>query len=126
MKIALLMALVILLGMAVFFAATNPTTEQYGAFLESSLAQALERMGEDDIQETAQQRQLIRDLLKSQGKQVIQAVTRSNTVRHNYGFFSIFETNALGVRIEVVGVAHRFFPREDEKEIASKLGRLIM
>jgi hypothetical protein len=126
MKIWLLTTLVILLGAAVLLAATNPTTEEYSEFLETSLAKALERMGEDSIQETAHEKQMIRDLLKSQGKQVIHALSRSNTIRRNYGFFSIFETSALGVRIEVVGVAHRFFPREDEQEIVKKLGRLIM
>jgi hypothetical protein len=126
MKIWLLTVLVILLAVAVLLAATNPTTEQYSEFLEKSLARALERMGEDSAQETAHEKQMIRNVIKSQGKQVIQALTRSNTTRRNYGFFSIFETTALGVSVEVVGVANRFFPREDEQEIIKKLGRLIM
>jgi hypothetical protein len=117
---------VLLLGVAVLLAATNPTTEQYNAFLEASLTRALERMGEDAVQEATTEKKMIQDLLRTQGKKIIQSMTRSNTIRHNYGLFSIFETTALGIRVQVVGVGSRFFPLEDEKEIVRKLGQLIL
>lgn len=126
MKIVALIALVLLLGVAVLLAATNPTTEQYNAFLEASLTRALERMGEDAVREATTEKKMIQDLLRTQGKKIIQSMTRSNTIRHNYGLFSIFETTALGVRVQVVGVGSRFFPLEDEKEIVRKLGQLIL
>jgi len=126
MKIVALIALVLLLGVAVLLAATNPTTEQYNAFLEASLTRALERIGEDAVQEATTEKKMIQDLLRTQGKKIIQSMTRSNTIRHNYGLFSIFETTALGVRVQVVGVGSRFFPLEDEKEIVRKLGQLIL
>jgi hypothetical protein len=126
MKIVALIALVLLLGVAVLLAATNPTTEQYNAFLEASLTRALERMGEDAVQEATTEKKMIQDLLRTQGKKIIQSMTRSNTIRHNYGLFSIFETTALGIRVQVVGVGSRFFPLEDEKEIVRKLGQLIL
>jgi hypothetical protein len=126
MKIVALIALVLLLGVAVLLAATNPTTEQYNAFLEASLTRALERMGEDAVQEATSEKKMIQDLLRTKGKKIIQSLIRSNTIRHNYGLFSIFETTALGVRVQVVGVGSRFFPLEDEKEIVRKLGQLIL
>jgi hypothetical protein len=126
MKIAALVTLILLLGIAVVLAGTNPTTQQYQAFLESSLTRALERNGEDNLQETSREKQMLRELIRSQGKKVIQSVTRSNTIRHNYGLFSIFETTALGVRVQVIGVGTQFVPLEDEQEIVKKLGQLIL
>jgi Domain of unknown function (DUF4359) len=126
MKISILLILVILLATAVGLAATNPTTEQYTVFLESSLSRALGQMDQADSAEITPDKKLIRDLLKSQGTNLIRSLTRSNTLRRDFGLFSIFETSAFGVRIQVLGIAQQFVPLEDEKELVRKLGRLMM
>jgi hypothetical protein len=127
MKTPSLLVLVGLLATAVGLAASNPTTEQYTAFLEASLTRALNQMAQADTAgETTPDRKLIRDLLKSQGTKVIRSLTRSNTVRRNFGLFSIFETSALGVQVQVLGIARQFVPLEDEKELLRKIGQLIM
>ena len=118
----LLLMLVLLLAVCVALAATNPTTRDYGTFLQASLSQALERM---DRSEPTNQRKIIRDLLTAQGTRVIESLIRSNTVRRNYGLFSIFETHAFDVRVVVVGVGRHFFPAEGQEEIAKKLGQLV-
>ena len=118
----LLLMLVLLLAVCVALAATNPTTRDYGTFLQASLSQALERM---DRSEPTNQRKIIRDLLTAQGARVIESLIRSNTVRRNYGLFSIFETHAFDVRVVVVGVGRHFFPAEGQEEIAKKLGQLV-
>ncbi len=114
---------VVLLGVCVWLAATNPTTDDYGAFLEVMLGQALDRMQQAD---SPREHAEIRNLLRSQGKQIIKSVVRPNTVRHNYGLFSVFKTRVLEFRLEVVGVGNQFFPGEDVEEISRKLGQLML
>jgi uncharacterized protein DUF4359 len=123
MRTPTLVALLIVLATAVILAATNPTTQQYSVFLNASLMRALDRMEE---QETSRERQIIRDVLKAEGKKVIESLARSNTVRKNFGLFSLFETNAFGIRVQVLGIASRFVPLGNEKDLSTKLGRLIL
>lgn len=118
-----LLIIVILLSLCVALAATNPTTPEYGIFLQAALSQALHRMDET---EPTNQRKIIRDLLRQQGKRVIESLIRSNTVRRNYGLFSIFETHAFDVRVVVVGVGMNFFPVDGQEEIARKIGQLVL
>jgi hypothetical protein len=114
-----LVTLVLVLAMGVWLAATNPTTEDYQAFIEDLMAQAVER-----VDGSTQAGGLIRQLFKSQGKQVVEAVIRPNTLRHNYGFFSLFETRVMGARVLVVGVANRFIPVDGMDALKEKMGRL--
>jgi len=114
---------VVLLGICVWLAATNPTTDDYGVFLEGMLGQALDRMQQ---QGTPREHAEIRDLLRSQGKHIIKSVVRPNTVRHNYGLFSVFKTRVLDFRLEVVGIGNHFFPGEDVEEISRKFGQLML
>ncbi len=114
---------VVLLGISVWLAATNPTTDDYGDFLEVMLGQALDRMQQAG---TAREHAEIRDLLRSQGKKIIKSVVQPNTVRHNYGFFSVFRTRVLDVRLEVLGVANHFYPGEDLEGISRKLGQIML
>ncbi len=115
--------IVVLLGICVGLAGTNPTTQEYGAFLETSLSKALEKM---DHTETSRQREIIQDLLKTQGKKVIDLLVHSKTVRRNYGLFSVFETRVFEVRVLVVGVGPIFIPVDDVEVITRKLGQLML
>jgi hypothetical protein len=118
-----LFALVIILGLCVALAATNPTTPQYGAFLEATLHEALQHM---DQTEPSRQRTVIRDMLASQGRKVIESLIWTNTVRTNYGLFSLFETRAFDVRVVVVGVGTVFITLDGHEEMAKKLGQLVL
>jgi hypothetical protein len=115
-------SLVVVLGLCVALAGTNPTSADYCAFLEASLKQALEQMQA----EPEHQREVIRYLLAEQGKKIIGSVIRANTIRRNYGLFSIFETQAFDVRVVVVGVGRQFIPVDGQEEIVRKLGRLVL
>jgi hypothetical protein len=119
MKTPALLAIVLLLGISVALAATNPTTPGYGMFLERSLGDALLQLD----QSQPDQNRFIRDVLKQQGRQVIDSAILTKTVRRNYGLFSLFETQAFGVRVVMLGIGGNFFPVEGEKEIALLLGR---
>ena len=74
------------------------------------------------------QQNVVRDLLKSQGKFVITSVIRPNTTRRNYGLFSIFESRAFGLRLVVLGVGGEFIPLQGDNsdEVTRKLGQMIL
>lgn len=118
-----LIILVIILSVLVALAGTNPTTIDYGVFLQAELSRALER---SNAAESSHERRMIRDLMTAQGKRVIESLIHTHTVRHNYGLFSIFETRAFDVRLVVIGAGKRFVPVEGQEEIAKKLGQLIL
>jgi len=122
MRTSILIIIVVLLALCVGFAATNPTKQEYGVFLEQQVSHALEKMDRAESREGG----IIRDVLKSQGRKLIQSVVWSNTVRRNYGLFSIFETRALDVRMSFVGIGRRFVPLDDMDEVTRNLGRVIM
>lgn len=124
MRTSALIIIVVLLALCVGLAVTNPTKQEYGVFLEQQLSLALAKMDRAKSAEGV----ALRDFLKSQGQKVIQSVVWSNTVRRNYGLFSIFETRVFDVRISFVGIGQKFFPRGDGDmdEVTRHLGRVIL
>jgi hypothetical protein len=118
-----LVVLVSLLTLCVALAATNPTMTQYGRFLDTQLTKALARMNPE---EANSQQKIMRDILTTQGKKVIDSLTRSNTVRRDYGLFSIFTTRVFQVEVAVVGVGAHFIPLDSQEELIKKLGRLML
>jgi hypothetical protein len=117
-----LLVLVGLLGVGVALVATNPTSTEYGHFLETQLSAALARMNPE---EATSQQQIMRGLLTSQGKKVIDSLIRSNTARRDYGLFSVFTTRVLQVEVVVIGIGTRFIPLDSQEELRKKLGRLM-
>jgi hypothetical protein len=118
-----LIALVLLLGVCVTLAATNPTSTQYGHFLETQLTKALQRMDRTDA--TSQQK-IMRDILTTQGRKVIDSLIRSNTARRDYGLFSVFTTQAFQVELVVIGAGTQFIPLDSQDALIKKLGRLML
>ena len=119
----LLFGIVIVLSLCVALAALNPNRQQYAQFLEESLAKALERMEEHD---GGHEQKVLRDVLKAQGKRIIESVAMSRTIERNYGLLTVFETRVFDVDIRVLGIAGRFIPLEREDDMAKKLGRLLL
>ena len=113
---------VILLGFCVALAMTNPTAQDYGAFLQAQLGQAVGRM---DQSLTEQERELIHGLYATQGPKLIELVLQKHTRRRNFGLFSLFESHVLEQKIVVAGVASRFIPLEGVDEATVKLGQLV-
>lgn len=120
MRTSALIAIVLLLGLCVSLAATNPTKEKYGRFLEGELAHGLERIERVQTRDAA----LIRDVLKSQGPKLIESLVWNNTLRRNYGLFSLFETRALGATVSFVGIGGTFIPLTERSELTRALSRL--
>ncbi|HEX9742053.1 MAG TPA: DUF4359 domain-containing protein [Nitrospiraceae bacterium] len=117
-----LAVVVVLLGLSVALTSTNPTSQDYGAFLQAQLGQAVGRM---DQSLSGQERTLIHSLYATQGPKLIELVLQKHTRRRNFGLFSLFESHVLEQKIVVVGVATRFVPLEGVDEATMKLGQLV-
>lgn len=113
---------VVALTVSAWLAWTNPTPQDYQALLEASLSRALDQMGPT---ETMRDREVIRNLLLTRGQQVIAGLLRSNTVRRNFGLFSVFVTSVEDVRVRVVGIANHFVPIDDVEVLTRKVGQLM-
>lgn len=118
-KLAILASL---LGLCVVLALTNPTSQDYGAFLQVQLGLAAARM---DQSLSEQERTLMRGLYETQGPKLIELVLQKYTQRRNFGLFSLFESRVLEQKVVVMGVASRFIPVEGVDEATVKLGRLV-
>lgn len=117
-----LAVVVVLLGLCVVLALTNPTSQEYGAFLQAQLGLAVGRM---DQSLSEQERALVHGLYETQGPKLVELVLQKHTRRRNFGFFSLFESHVLEQKVVVLGVASRFVPIEGADEAILKLGQLV-
>jgi len=111
-----------LLGLCVVLALTNPSSQDYGAFLQAQLELAVARM---DQSLPEQERALMHGLYATQGPKLIGLVLQKYTQRRSFGLFSLFESHVLEQKVVVVGVAFRFIPVEGVEEATVKLGQLV-
>ncbi|HYM37256.1 MAG TPA: DUF4359 domain-containing protein [Nitrospiraceae bacterium] len=111
-----------LLGICVVLAVTNPTSQDYGAFLQTQLGLVVARM---DQSLSGQERALMQNLYATQGTKLIELVLQKYTQRRNFGLFCLFESRVLEQKVIVVGVATRFIPVEGVEEATVKLGQLV-
>jgi hypothetical protein len=111
-----------ILGICVALALTNPTSQEYGTFLQVQLGLAVTRM---DQSLSGQERAMIQSLYATQGTKLIELVLQKYTQRRNFGLFCLFESRVLEQKVVVVGVASRFIPVEGVEEATVKLGQLV-
>lgn len=121
MQIRSLSILVVVLGICVGMALTNPTTESYLAFVESELGAALDR---SESPGPDKERAMLRTIFRSHGHELVASVVAPHTVRRNWGLVSLYETKLLGVHIKVLGVGGRFVPLKGIDNAILRLGRL--
>ena len=114
--------LAVFLGICVALALTNPTSQDYGAFLQTKLGLAVAQM---DQSLSGQERTLLRDLYATQGKKLIELVLQKHTQRRNFGLLSLYESRVLEQKVVVVGVGTQFIPIEGVEEVTLKLGQLV-
>ena len=113
---------VVLLGICVVLALTNPSSQDYGAFLQAQLGLAVKRM---DPTLSEQERAIVHGLFETQGPKLIELVLQKYTRRRNFGFFSLFESHVFEQKVVVLGVASRFIPLEGVDEAIVKLGQTV-
>lgn len=114
-------AVVAVLAVAVWLAATNPTMEAYVQFVEARLTAEIEKM---DQSGPRRDRDLIKAIFRAQGPKLVEGLVRPNTRRNNWGLVSLFETKVLDQPVLVLGVAGHFVPLRGVEEATLKVGRL--
>lgn len=121
MKIRHLIFLVAVLSCGVALALTNPSLESYVAFVEAELNKALDRT---EPAERSKERAMLRTIFRAHSHELVLSVIHPHTIRHNWGLFSRFETTAMDVHIEVLGIGGHFIPLRGIDEAIIRLGRL--
>lgn len=121
MSLLRLLSLTIGLSFSVALALTNPTMEQYLAYVQTELSRAIEHM---DPSTPERERTVVQNIFRSHGREVIQGVVRPNTIRQNWGLFCRFDTKVLDVHVVVLGIGGRFIPLKGVDEAILRLGRL--
>ena len=119
MRISLLVVIVLLLGLSVALAATNPTKQEYRQFLEGELGRALDKADHAHPRDS----EVVRSFLRSQGPKLVESIVSNNTFRSNYGLCSHFETRLLGARISVLGIGRKFILLTERDELVRAFGR---
>jgi hypothetical protein len=108
------------LAVCVMLALTNPTTDQYLGFVQTKLAEAIDRM---DRPTSEREGAVIRDIFRRHSKELLESMVRPHTLRENWGILSRFETTVLGTRVVVIGIGNQFIPVEGVDEAILVLGR---
>lgn len=121
MSLLQLLSLTIGLLASVALALTNPTMNQYLAFVETEMSHAIERM---DPSTPERERTVVQSMFRSHGRELIQGVVRPNTIRRNWGLLCRFDTKVLDVHVVVIGIGGHFVPLEGVDEAVLRLGRL--
>jgi len=110
------------LAVSVMLALTNPTTDQYLGFVQTKLAEAIDRM---DKSASDREGAVVRDIFRRHSKELLEGMVRPHTLRQNWGILSRFETTVLGTRVVVIGIGNRFIPVEGVDEAILTLGRRV-
>ena len=121
MSLARLAVLTLILAGAVGLAWSNPTMDDYVRFVERELGKAIDRM---DQGTSAREQQFIRQIFQSQSRTLLESFVRPNTVRHNWGVLSRYDTHVADVTVVVVGIGGQFVPLQGVEEAVLKIGRM--
>jgi hypothetical protein len=110
------------LAVSVALALTNPTTDQYLAFVQAELAKAMDRM---DQSTPEREGTVVRNIFRRHSQELLNSMVRPHTMRQNWGVLSRFETTVLGTRVVVIGIGNQFIPVEGVDEAILTLGRRV-
>ena len=122
MSLLRLSLVVATLAVSVMLALTNPTTDQYLGFVQTKLAEAIDRM---DQSTSDREGAVIKEIFRRHSKELLEGLVRPHTLRQNWGILSRFETTALGTRLVVIGIGNQFIPVEGVDEAILTLGRRV-
>ena len=113
--------IVAILAGAIGLALSNPTMDAYVRFVEQELGKAIDRM---DRSASTREQLFIREVFRTQSKQLLESVVRPHTVRQNWGLLSRYETHVGDTKVVVLGIGGRFVPIEGVEEATLKIGRM--
>lgn len=113
--------LTITLSLCVGLAYFNPTMDQYLAFVETQLENAIDR---SDKSQPRRERDMVKAIFLSHSHELVDDVVRRHTIRQNWGLASSYETNVLDSKILVLGIGGHFIPLKGMDDSILRLGRL--
>jgi len=122
MSLLRLSLVVAVLTVSVILALTNPTTDQYLAFVQSELTKAMDRM---DQSTPEREGTVVKNIFRRHSQELLNSMVRPHTIRQNWGVFSRFETTVLGNRVVVIGIGNQFIPIQGVDEAILALGRRV-
>lgn len=121
MTVLQLSIVVMVLGVSIGLALSNPTMDDYLLFVETELGKAMDR---SDQSQSTREQAMLKSIFRSHSHELMNTAVRPHTVRRNWGLMSVYETTVLDSRIVVVGVAKYFLPLKGIDEAIVRLGRL--
>lgn len=121
MTVLQLSIVVMVLGVSIGLALSNPTMDDYLLFVETELGKAMDR---SDQSQSTREQTMLKSIFRSHSHELMNTAVRPHTVRRNWGLMSVYETTVLDSRIVVVGVAKYFVPLKGIDEAIVRLGRL--
>ena len=121
MTVLQLSIVVMVLGVSIGLALSNPTMDDYLLFVETELGKAMDR---SDQSQSTREQTMLKSIFRSHSHELMNTAVRPHTVRRNWGLMSVYETTVLDSRIVVLGVAKYFIPLKGIDEAIVRLGRL--
>lgn len=118
-----LLIIVLLLGIGWWLASNNPTSQAYENFQDQLLREAVQRV-ESSQQEKS--KTIIKQLMNSKNSLFFKSLIRSQTIRRNFGLFSLFETKIVSSRFIVLGIGGTFYPLSDPEEAIKNFERTVI
>ena len=112
---------VIALGLSIGLVLSNPSMDEYLAFVETELGKAMDR---SDQSQSTREQAMLKTIFRSHSHELMNSAVRPHTVRRNWGILSVYETSVFDSRIVVLGVAGSFFPLKGIDQAIVRLGRL--
>ena len=121
MTVLHLSIVVMVLGVSIGLALSNPTMDDYLLFVETELGKAMDR---SDQSQSTREQAMLKSIFRSHSHELMNTAVRPHTVRRNWGLMSVYETTVLDSRIVVLGVGKYFIPLKGIDEAIVRLGRL--
>lgn len=121
MAVLQLAMVVVALGSSIGLVLSNPSMDEYLAFIEAELGKAMDR---SDQSQSTREQAMLKTIFRSHSHELINTAVRPHTVRRNWGILSVYETSVFDSRFVVLGVGGSFFPLKGIDEAIIRLGRL--
>ena len=112
---------VVVLALSIALVLSNPTMDDYLAFVERELGKAMDR---NDLSHSPREQAMLKSIFRSHSHELMDTAVRPHTVRRNWGVLSVYETSMFDVHIVVLGAAGSFIPLKGIDEAILRLGRL--
>ena len=120
MTIVRLTIVIVVLSAGIGLVLSNPTMDDYLAFVEAELAKA---MDSSDRVESTREQAMLKSIFRAHSHELMNTAVRPRTIRRNWGVVSVYETSVFESRTVVLGIGGSFLPLKGIDEAILRLGR---